>query len=626
MIERADIATPATRFADRMAAAYGAGEMTQVIDLAAQAAAVGTADEAVLFWLGLAQQAGQLHAEASTTFGRLTELRPGISAYWNNLGVACRLAGDAAASETAFQTAKSLAPDDPEVHYNLGLLYIQEKRWLPAREALLDAVERAPPFIEARLQAAHACYVCGDNSGQQAMLAGAIDWPPQPAEQALLLATMLSVQGELPAALQVLARAELPPEPAATSMRLRIAAQQVALYERGNQLAQARDALRQLPLDALERLPPSEHRARVEGWSAHAAMVMRAGEHAAAAELYRRVLALAVDHESQASAGFGLAAACDKLGRHAEAWQAAQTAHAAQLDIARNIVPAWLAPDSQPLEMARRSIDRHAYAGWTALASPSGEQSPVFVLGFPRSGTTLLEQMLDAHPDFQSMDERAFIHELTERMQLAGQRYPDDLARLTQRETDQLRAVYFKLVDNVLPGLGQRRLVDKNPLNMLCLPMIMRLFPQARIILCLRHPCDVLLSCSMQPFRSPAFMVLCSSLQRLAQGYVQAFEQWERQVEVFAPRVLEWRYEAVTGHFEEHVARLGQFLELDDAAPMARFAEHAQRKGFISTPSYAEVTRGIHARAVDRWRAYAEYFEPVLPVLRPLLDRFGYSA
>lgn len=619
------MAAPANRFAERMAAAYGAGDMAQVIAVAVQAAAAGAADEGVTCWLGLAQQASQRHVEAASTFQRLTELRPGVSAYWNNLGVACRLAGDAAAAETAFQTAKSLAPDDPEVHYNLGLLYIQEKHWLLARETLLDAVERAPQFIEARLQAAHACYVCGDNNGQQAMLSGAIDWPPQAAEQALLMATMLSVQGELQGALQVLAQAELPPEPAAASMRLRIAAQRVALYERSNQLAQARSELRQLPLDALDRLPAEARHARAEGWSAHAALAMREGDYVGAAEFYRRVLALAVDDESQASASFGLAAACDKQAGHAEAWQAVQTAHAAQLHIARNIVPEWLAPDSQPLQMANRTVDRRAYAGWTSLASPRGEQSPVFVVGFPRSGTTLLEQMLDAHPDFQSMDERAFIHELTERMELAGQRYPDDLAQLTQRETDQLRAVYFKLVGSVLPELGQHRLVDKNPLNMLCLPMIMRLFPQARIILCLRHPCDVLLSCSMQPFRSPAFMVLCSSLQRLAQGYVQAFEQWQRQVEVFAPRVLEWRYEAVIERFDEHVAQLGQFLELADASPMARFAEHAQRKGFISTPSYAEVTRGIHARAVDRWRAYGEYFEPVLPLLRPLIDRLGYT-
>jgi len=187
-----------------------------------------------------------------------------------------------------------------------------------------------------------------------------------------------------------------------------------------------------------------------------------------------------------------------------------------------------------------------------------------------------------------------------------------------------LRAVYFRRVAQVVPELGARQLVDKNPLNMLCLPMIMRLFPRARIILCLRHPCDVLLSCYMQPFRSPAFMVMCSSLQRLAEGYVQAFEQWQQHVEVFAPRLLEWRYESVVGGFEDSIAELGEFLGLEDASPMARFSEHARGKRFISTPSYAQVTQGISRRAVDRWHAYRDVFEPVLPTLRPVMQRLGY--
>ena len=140
------------------------------------------------------------------------------------------------------------------------------------------------------------------------------------------------------------------------------------------------------------------------------------------------------------------------------------------------------------------------------------------------------------------------------------------------------------------------RLVDKNPLNMLCLPMIMRLFPHARIILCLRHPCDVLLSCCMQPFRSPAFMVLCSSLQRLADGYVHAFEQWHRRSRCSLRKCWSGVYESVVDRFDASVARLGEFLEVEDASPMARFSDHARDKRFISTPSYAQVTQGFTAR------------------------------
>ena len=620
------MSTSTTDLAKAMAGAWNAGETERVIALAGQATPADEEDEGVLMLLGLAQQATGRHRQAAATFRRLAQMQPDVSAYWNNLAVACRQAGNLPASEQALLTALALAPDDAEVHYNLGLLYTQQQHWIQARQALLDAVQLNPHFIEARLQAAYACYVCGDNTQQEAMLRGASDWPPQPAEQALVLSAMLSVQGNLDAALRTLAHAQLPDEPAAGVMRLRIAAQRALLFERNNRIDAAQDELRQLPPDVLDALPADAQRARADGWRAHAALAMRRGAHAEAEALYRRVLACAGDDESQASAAFGLASALDRQGLYPEAWQALQKAHATQLEIARNVVPELLATDSQPLQVTSGSVEQAARADWKPLSSPGSRQSPVFVVGFPRSGTTLLEQMLDAHPDFQSMDERAYIHDLIEGMELVGQRYPADLASLTQQDADQLRSVYWRMVGEVLPELGERRLVDKNPLNMLCLPMIMRLFPNARIILCLRHPCDVLLSCSMQPFRSPAFMVLCSSLQRLARGYAKAFEQWHRDVERFAPHVLEWRYESVVSQFDDQVARLGPFLEIADTSPMTRFAEHARHKRFISTPSYAQVTEGVHRKAVDRWQNYREQFEPVLPVLQPWIDRLGYTA
>ncbi|MEP7186768.1 MAG: sulfotransferase [Rhodanobacter sp.] len=613
---------PTHSLVEAMSSAFDAGDMERVIALGEGAAA---SDEPALLWLGLAQYACARYPQAASAFTSLTRMRPQVSAYWNNLGLACRQDGDMAGAEQAFLKSLTLAPDDAELHYNLGLLHLQQRHWVLAKQALMDAVDLSPQFIEARLQAAHACYVGGDNEGQQAMLAGAAGWPAQSGEQALILAAMLSAQGELDIALGTLARAQLPDGSAAGIMRLRIAAQRSALYERSNQLDRARAELRQLPLAVLDLLPADAQDARAEGWSAHAALAMRAADHAAAAALYRRMLTLALDDQHCASAAFGLATASSRMGQHDAVWPALQTAHAAQLNIAQGIVPELMQPDSVPLQMANRLVGHTAYQDWNPLPSAPVERQPVFVVGFPRSGTTLLEQMLDAHPDFRSMDERAFIHDLTEAMEMTGQHYPGDLANLSASEADQLRAVYFRRVAQVVPDLGTRRLVDKNPLNMLCLPMIMRLFPQARIILCLRHPCDVLLSCYMQSFRSPAFMVLCSSLQRLANGYVHAFEHWQKHVEVFAPQVLEWRYEAVVENVDANLSRLGSFLDLADPSPMAGFAAHASGKRFISTPSYAQVTLGISRKAVNRWHAYRDLFEPVLPVLRPVMQRYGYT-
>ncbi|WP_114238994.1 sulfotransferase family protein [Dyella sp. C9] len=608
----------------QVVAAFQHGDLAKVLSLAEPVAARPDTDETVLLLLGFAQQSAGRFAHATETFRRLTARRPDVSEYWNNLGIVARQAGDMVIAEQALQRALALAPGQADVHYNLGLLQAQQQRWLQARETLLQAVALAPGFIDARLQAAYACHFCGDTRGAEVMLEGAGDWPPQSAEQALILATMLAGQGEQDAARRALEQAILPEGVEHEVMRLRISAQRAAMHERNNQVELAQAQLTELSLERIQGTGSPELLGAA--LQAHASVAVRTGELDHAASLYQRLLDQGGDLSLLANAAFGLANARNKQGQREATWQALQRAHALQLAFAQDFVPELMAEGSQPLDMVAHTVGRLAHDRWTPLQAPASRRNPVFVVGFPRSGTTLLEQMIDAHPDFRSMDERAFIYELIKRMELAGQHYPADLATLAQGNADQLRTIYDDMVRRVVPDLGNRRLVDKNPLNMLCLPMIARLFPEARIILCLRHPCDVLLSCYMQPFRSPAFMVLCSSLQRLAQGYVDAFEHWYRHLEVFAPRVLEWRYESVVSRFDDHVARLGQFLEVDDAAPMARFAEHARAKGYISTPSYAQVTQGIHAKAVNRWHAYREHFEPVLPILRPMLERLGYDA
>ena len=607
-----------------MVAAFNQGDLIRVLALGESIADSSDTDDTALLLLGLAQQSAGRPEAAVASFRKLTERQPGVPEYWNNLGIVARQTNDLETAEHALRTASTLAAGNAETLYNLGLLYTQQQRWLLARETLLQAVELAPDFLEARLQAAHACHFCSDTRGAEVMLEGAAGWPPQQADQALILATMLSSLGYQATAFHTLAQAVMPEGPSRPSMESRFVALRASMYERGNQLESAEAELSKLPLAMLDTLPADQQDLRVSGLQVHASLAARLGDAEQAANLYEQLIGRGGDTHVLANAAFGLAAARTKQGRLEHAWHALDKAHAWQLEFAKDFVPDLLTEGSQPLEMLAHNVNRTQYDRWTALKAPRTHESPVFVVGFPRSGTTLLEQMLDAHPDFRSMDERAFIYELMKRMQLAGQTYPADLATLTQPQVNQLRDIYDDMVRRVVPDLSHHRLVDKNPLNMLCLPMIARLYPEARIILCLRHPCDVLLSCFMQPFRSPAFMVLCSSLKRLAEGYVQSFEQWYRHVEVFAPRVLEWRYESVVSRFDDHVARLGQFLDVDDASPMARFAEHARAKGYISTPSYTQVTEGIHAKAVNRWHAYREHFEPVLPILRPMMERLGY--
>jgi len=611
-----------------VARAFQSGDMAQVVALVEKlpARARGSNETALLAY-GLALHSLRRNREASAALRQLVQLKPDVPEYWNNLGITAQQAGEFDAAEHALRRAIALAPNEAQLHYHLGLLHAQQQHWQEARACQFEAVRLAPGYVDARLQGALACHACGDVPGEDAMLQGAAPWPPQALDQALALANVLSTRGEQTKSFAVLDQAILPGDAHSDSIAAwRLAAQRCLLFERSNQLDQADAELAKIPFDALAASSDAQGELHHDIWHARAQLCVRHGDHAGAARWWQAMLDHADTHAQRAAAAFGLAAALDKLKLPAQALPAIRLAHAEQLESLRYVAPRLVDANAQSLPMVEQRVSHRERDAWSTLPAPHAEQSPVFVVGFPRSGTTLLEQMLDAHPDFRSMDERAYIYDLLERMEHAGQPYPAGLAGLTAEEADMLRQVYDGLVAQVVPDLGGKRLVDKNPLNMLALPMIMRLYPKARIILCLRHPCDLLLSCYFLPFRSPSFATLCSTLPRLARGYVQVFEQWFANAEVFAPSVLEWRYESVVEHFDEHVARLADFLGIEDAEPLKRYAEHARSKGFISTPSYVQVTQGVNRNAVNRWHAYREAFEPVLPILRPMLERFGYEA
>ena len=90
--------------------------------------------------------------------------------------------------------------------------------------------------------------------------------------------------------------------------------------------------------------------------------------------------------------------------------------------------------------------------------------------------------------------------------------------------------------------------------------------------------------------------------------------------------MIQSRYEDLLDDFAGNIQRIGNFLELDDAAPMARFDQHARDKGFISTPSYTQVVEPPNKKAVGRWRRYQKYFEQILPILEPIMKHWNYDA
>lgn len=590
--------------AERMARAYLAGAPN---------------DEGGLVLLALALQRQGCTTAAAATHRRLTELFPQAPRHWNNLGTLAREAGDPVAAKAAYAQALRLDPAYYNAWMNLGFLHAELGEFLDARDACLRALAFETGSIEARVHAARACAILGEQERALELIADWPAWPALSAELAHDLAGVLLQLGridEARACLDALLREE--PESIGAQAKMAL------ICERLNQLDEARDWIARLPpLTALRDPLDCEDVA-----NAHIALTLREGDAGSVGKLLDWLRArLPPNRRIDEGWYFLLAQAHARQLDPPRTMAALAQAHALQLDIARQVVPELLAPEAEPLRSAAIWIDAANYCDWRSdPAAPSAEASPVFVVGFPRSGTTMLEQMLDAAPGLKSMDERAFTQNLIERMSDYGLRYPRDLHQLTAAQCGEMRALYWRLCAEVAPRAPHERLVDKNPMNMLRLPLLRRLFPEAPVILALRHPCDVILSNYMQHFRSSAFAVMCSSLERLAKSYVAAMRFWIHHEALLAPRVLHSRYEDLLDDFTGSACRIAAFVGIESPQPMLHFDRHARAKGFISTPSYTQVIEPPHKRSIGRWHAYAEYFEPVLPILEPIMTHWGYDA
>ncbi len=569
--------------------------------------------------LALSLQAQGLADAAVETYRALTLLKPASSLHWNNLGTALRGAGRNEDAQHAYREALRLSPHDIDASLHLAYLEMECGWYAAARDLLLEVHRKSPNLIQARLHGARMCYELGENEHAQSLIRDWARWQGLADELMVELGVLLIRLGDVRAGSQIL-EGLLDRPAVATRARVCLA----GALERTNRLDEAMECSRLLP-QAAELVDPA---VREEAVLLRARLARRKGDLVTARRLLEYLSSVSKDPGIRRTANpyFLLAKVCDEQADADAAMSALATAHAIQLKTAIQVVPEMFAPGAEPLAVANIWLQADDLQVWPDLACPSMQESPIFVVGFPRSGTTMLEQMLDAHPLLRSMDERPFLQILIDQMGESGLRYPEDLDDLNSSQCDDLRAKYWNLAsEKTQCGSGQR-LVDKNPLNLLRLPLIRRLFPNARILFMQRHPCDVVLSCYMQGFRFPAFVALCSSLERLARGYVNAIRSWQYHLELLQPNVHVVRYEQLLKDPTNHARQIGSFLELEDPAQMLNFHIHARGKAYISTPSYEQVVEPLNTKAVGRWHRYRHHLGPILPILEPIIAGWDYDA
>ncbi|MCA9312322.1 MAG: sulfotransferase, partial [Phycisphaerales bacterium] len=246
-------------------------------------------------------------------------------------------------------------------------------------------------------------------------------------------------------------------------------------------------------------------------------------------------------------------------------------------------------------------------------------------VGFPRSGTTMVENILAAHSACITTDERPFTQNLVRALPgLTALDYPHALDLLDDGQCRVLRRQYWDDVRAFTGAApGRRLLIDKQPMNMAYIGLLTRLFPGARIIVVIRDPRDVCLSCFMQAFTPNQAMSNFTTLPATVALYDRLMTFWQGVRAAIPLPLHEVRYDDAVADLEGAARGLVSFLGLDWEDDILRFNERVGDR-YIQTPSYEAVSRPVYTSALERWRHYEEAIRPHREVLDRHARTLGY--
>jgi len=319
----------------------------------------------------------------------------------------------------------------------------------------------------------------------------------------------------------------------------------------------------------------------------------------------------------------------DRLARYDEAMEAFLEAKAIVRPAAINHAATLGRIQARVREM-EETITTSALERWAAAAETLQPLRRFAILcGHPRSGTTLLEQVLDSHPEVMTAEETHILHD--EAYLPLSRGFPPEASVLEVLESApasllrQSRENYFRFTELFLgKTLGDRLLVDKNPALNVLIPAAVRIFPEAKFLIALRDPRDVCLSCFMQPLAPNPVSSAYLSLEGTVTQYLSVMGFWRTLLPRLRNPFLEVRYEDLVDKLEGESRRALEFLGIAWDERVMRFDEHARSKPLCS-PSYAEVSKPVTRRAVGRWQNYRRHLEPYLTRLEPMMKALGYA-
>ncbi len=493
-------------------------------------------------------------------------------------GGARLLQDDAAGALTALEAACARAPGHPMIESARGRALFKLERYAEARQAFERALVAQPGFSEAR-------FMLGETLDKLDERTAAIDAYRTAAQDP-------ARRGE------ALAKAAL------------------ALHAAGDA-----DEATRCADDAVAAAPHDAN--ALDAW---AQIALDAGEHSAVADRLQQALKTrAWSNVNEAVLAGLLGEALDKLDQTEPSFAAYARANAA---LEREHGPHH-AGRAEPMNLdylgqlraAIAQLETDAFARTDQFAD---EAEPIFLVGFPRSGTTLLDQILSGHPEIEVVEETDNLTRAAKLLIGDPAAFQQRLTTISEHDVSGLRAEY-------LTSFAARRkkpnalvAIDKYPLLLNLAPVIRTLWPRARFILALRDPRDAVLSAFQQRFTMNAAMFAMLRLETAAAYYDASMALFADLRTKAALCVHETRYEEVVRDREASARATLDFLALDWNEAVLDHQATARSRS-IKTPSARQVVKPIYATAIGKWRRYEKPLAPVSSVLEPWAERFGYE-
>ncbi len=558
-------------------------------------------DGDALHWLGVLEQHLGRPAAARACLARAVTLDPGSAQRRYHLAEALRAAGEHGEALPHYEAALQREPLIADIWAGFAASLLALGRIDEAVESLERGRALAPGDAGIAGLLRHACAEAAFQAGERlrrrhcrhdaaACYRRALELDPGHARALVNLGTCLEEEGHQAAAEELYARAAVV-DPGLAEAPLNLGVARAVAGDR---------AAARLALERATAIRPSLGTAHY-----HLALLDDARRDPAVVPALERLLAApGLADADRAELGFALARRLDRLGEHDRAWAALEAANA----VRRRAEPFDADAHERLVEAMIRVLDRRVFA--TAEAARVESELPLLVVGMPRSGTTLVEQILAAHPDAYGAGERHDLRELARTVATAspGGSLAEAIAALDDDQGLEQGECYVRRLARLAPRA--RRVVDKLPGNYLRLGLLARIAPKARIVWCRRDPLDTCLSCWFQSFAAgQRFAYDLEALGLVHRLQERLMRHWRA---VLPNPILELRYEALVAEPATEARALLAFAGLDWQPACL---DAAARSGPIRTASLWQVREPIHDRAVGRWRHYARHLQKLAAAL-----------